>query len=100
MPAAIVGDHSVALGPEEQHLRIPRVGIQWPAVGEHDGLSRSPVLVKDVGAVFGGDEWHGGAPFDGGGAILTTHACHSSAGVSATGSVCRANVGRIMHRPA
>src|SRR5215831_5200409 len=35
-----------------------------------------------------------------GGAILTTRAHHSSAGVSTTGWVCRANVGRIMHRSA
>ena len=59
--APIMGDHAIAVGEEKQHLRIPVVGRQRPAVTEHDGLTFAPVLVKDFDAVFGFDEHD--APF-------------------------------------
>ena len=43
---------------EEQHLRVPVVGRQRPAVAEHDGLTLAPVLVEDLNAVLGGDRGH------------------------------------------
>ena len=46
--AAVVGDAAVAVGGQEQHLRLPAVGIQRPAVAEHDRLSLAPVLVEDL----------------------------------------------------
>src|SRR5271169_2495900 len=53
MPAAVMRDDAIAVLKEEQHLRIPVVAAQWPAVMEHDGLGRlrSPVLVEDFRAV-------------------------------------------------
>ncbi|MNT93248.1 hypothetical protein D3C72_2346700 [compost metagenome] len=59
--APVVGDDAVALGDEEQHLRVPVVAGQGPAVVEDDGLGGlgAPVLVVDVNAVGGGDDAHG-----------------------------------------
>ena len=58
MSAPVVGDDAVALLEEEQHLGVPVVGRQGPAVAEHDGLALAPVLVEDLDAVFGGDRVH------------------------------------------
>ena len=51
MPAPVVGDDPVAVVQEEEHLGVPVVGRQWPAVAEHDGLSATPVLVEDLRAI-------------------------------------------------
>src|SRR6516225_1235021 len=56
--AAIVGNHAVALLEEEQHLVIPIVARQRPAVAEHDGLTLAPVLVIDFDAVPRFDKAH------------------------------------------
>ena len=48
MSAPINGDDPIALGQEEQHLRVPIVRAEWPAVAEHDGLTFTPVFVIDV----------------------------------------------------
>ncbi len=50
--AAVMGDHPIAVSQEEQHLGVPIVGRQGPAVAEDDRLTRSPVLVEDLDAVF------------------------------------------------
>src|SRR5258708_5013683 len=55
MPAPVVGYDAIAVLEEEQHLRVPIIGRQRPAVAEHDGLTLAPVLVEDLNAVFGGD---------------------------------------------
>src|SRR3954468_15137995 len=59
--APVVGDDAVALADKEEHLGVPVVGTQRPAVVEHDrpGVPGAPVLVEDLHAVFGGDEAHG-----------------------------------------
>ncbi len=59
--AAIMGDDAEASGDEEQHLCVPIVRAERPAVMEHDGLGalRAPVLVVNLGTVLGGDERHG-----------------------------------------
>ncbi len=59
--APIMGDDAVALADEVQHLRVPVVGGQRPAVMEHDRLRvpGAPILVVDLDAVFGADEAHG-----------------------------------------
>ena len=36
MAAPVVGDHAEALAEEKQHLRIPIVGRQRPAVAKHE----------------------------------------------------------------
>src|SRR5438132_12269198 len=58
MAAPVVGYDTIALLEEEQHLRVPIIGRQRPAVAEHDGLTFAPVLVEDLNAVFGGDRVH------------------------------------------
>ena len=58
MAAAVMSDDAIALIKEEQHLVVPIVGAQRPAVMEDDGLARAPVLVEDLGAVLGRDRVH------------------------------------------
>jgi len=54
--AAVMRDHAVALRQEEQHLVVPVIRRERPAVMEHDGLciAGAPILVEDAGAVGGG----------------------------------------------
>src|SRR5512132_3876317 len=58
MATPVVGYNAIAALEEEQHLRVPIIGRQGPAVAEHDGLTFAPVLVEDFDAVFGGDRAH------------------------------------------
>src|SRR5258706_14510786 len=59
---AVMGDDAIAVIEEEQHLRVPVIGRQRPAMAEYDGLTFAPVLVEDLGAVVCGDLWHGRTP--------------------------------------
>src|SRR6266852_5837579 len=54
----VMGDDAIAVLEEEQHLGVPVVGRQRPAVAEHDGLALAPVLVKDLNVVLGRDGGH------------------------------------------
>ena len=56
--ATVVGDATITVGCQKKHLRFPTVRTQRLPVTEYDGLPRSPVLVADMGAVFGGDCVH------------------------------------------
>src|SRR4249920_2847149 len=49
MAAPIMSDDSIPLPEEVEHLGVPVVGAQWPAVMEDDGLRilGAPVLVED-----------------------------------------------------
>src|SRR3989475_2456617 len=62
MASSVMGDDAIALFEEEQHLRVPIIGRQRPAVAEHDGLTFAPVLIidVDVSSVFFSDSyvWH------------------------------------------
>jgi hypothetical protein len=58
MAAPVVGYHPKPMLQKEQHLGIPVVGRQRPAVRKHDGLARAPVLVEYFRAVFGGECGH------------------------------------------
>src|SRR5271163_2710808 len=58
----IMGDCTVTLVVEKQHLRFPRRTSQRPAVRENDRRSRAPVTIKDRGTVAGGDLGHGISP--------------------------------------
>jgi hypothetical protein len=60
--APVMGDHAVAVLQEEQHLVIPIVARQRPAVAEHDGLARAPVLKEDLRAVGRRDRAHAMLP--------------------------------------
>src|SRR6266478_7772065 len=39
-------------------MLVPSVSVQWPTVTEYDGLAGAPILVKDLGAVLGGNRRH------------------------------------------
>src|SRR4029078_1651045 len=62
MPAPVVCDYPITFGEEEEHLWVPVVRRQRPAVTEHNGLSAAPVLVidVDVSSFFFSDSyvWH------------------------------------------
>src|SRR6185436_14760780 len=58
MAAPVVRDNAKAAFQEEQHLRVPIVGRQRPAMAEHDRLTLAPVLVEDFDSVFGGYRAH------------------------------------------
>ncbi|MNO02222.1 hypothetical protein D3C81_2225540 [compost metagenome] len=59
MTATVVGDDPVALGCQEDHLRLPAVGVQRPAVTEDNRLTGAPVLVVNLDAVAGSEGAHG-----------------------------------------
>jgi hypothetical protein len=50
--APVMGDDAIAVIKKEQQLRVPVIGRQRPAMAENDGLTRAPVLVEDLNAVF------------------------------------------------
>ncbi len=58
--APVMRDHAVALLDEVEHLRVPIVGAERPAVMEDNRLTGTPVFVEDLDAVPGGDRAHGG----------------------------------------
>ena len=39
MAAPVMGNDAIAMLEEEQHLRVPVIGRQGPAMAEHDGLT-------------------------------------------------------------
>ena len=82
--AAIMRDDPVAVVQEEQHLVVPVVGAERPAVVEDDRLRvlRTPVLVEDLGAVLGGDEAHGLPSFAGSSGGFRVNRPRGSAGRS------------------
>ena len=55
MATPVVRDDAEAVLREEQHLAVPRVGVQRPAVRERDDRALAPVLVVDRRAVLRGD---------------------------------------------
>src|SRR5438876_765341 len=67
MAAPVVGYDAIAVLEEEQHLRVPIIGRQRPAVAEHDRLTFAPVLVVEVDvarvSLTDCDVWHSGSPF-------------------------------------
>ncbi len=66
--AAVVGDDAISFAEEEQHLVVPVVRAERPAVMEDDrlGVLRAPVLVENRAAVLGRDEAHQSAPVQSG----------------------------------
>src|SRR5215469_10643391 len=60
--AAIVCNHAIAATQEEQHLIVPVVGGERPAMAEHDGLTLAPVFVKNFNAVPRFDKAHVSLP--------------------------------------
>ena len=60
MGAAIVSDDAVTVLAEEEHLGVPGVGVEGPAVREDDGLAGAPVFVEERGGIFECEVGHGG----------------------------------------
>src|SRR5689334_2137277 len=58
MPSPVMRNDSIADLAEVQHLSFPIVGAERPAVAENDRLSRAPVLVINLRAVFRSDRRH------------------------------------------
>src|ERR1700736_7005545 len=54
----VVGNHAISVLAEEQRLRVPGVAGERPSMGKQDRLSLSPVLVGNLGSVFGRDGGH------------------------------------------
>ena len=59
MAAAVMGNDPKTVIGEEDHLGVPVVGRQRPAMAEHDGLPFAPVLVEYLDAIFGRNRTHG-----------------------------------------
>ena len=62
MAAAVVGDDPVTVLGEEPRPGIPGIGVERPTVTEDHWRAAPLVLVEDLRAVVGDDEWHGGPP--------------------------------------
>src|SRR6185295_11094750 len=58
VPSSVMGDDAVALLKEEQHLGVPIVRRERPAMAEHDRIAGAPVLVEDLRPVVRGDRGH------------------------------------------
>jgi hypothetical protein len=58
VPSAIVGNAAKAAGREEDHLGIPVVGAERPAVAEDDGLPAALVLIEALWAILRRDRAH------------------------------------------
>src|SRR5499427_5222945 len=63
MTAPVMRDRAEAVLRQEQHLAVPCVRAQRPAVRERDDRALAPVLVVDFRAVSGGDRAHVCTPF-------------------------------------
>src|SRR5215468_3179485 len=63
MTAPVMRDRAEAVLRQEQHLAVPCVRAQRPAVRERDDRALAPVLVVDFRAVSGGDRAHACTPF-------------------------------------
>ena len=56
--APVMGDDSITVMQKEDHLGIPVVGAQRPAMTENDGLTCAPVFVEDLSSVTGRELGH------------------------------------------
>src|SRR5450759_2183995 len=52
MAATVMGNAAIALGGQEQHLCLPAIRTEGPAVAEYHRPSCAPVLVIDLRTVF------------------------------------------------
>ena len=58
MTSAIVRDAPIAASGKKYHLIFEGVGVERPPMAEHDWLTGAPILVIELGAVFGRDLGH------------------------------------------
>ncbi len=59
MATPVMGDDAIAVAEEEQHLSVPVIRTQRPAVTEDNGLAGTPIFVKNLCSIFGGYCAHG-----------------------------------------
>src|SRR4029077_12390807 len=55
---SVVSNHAIAALAEEQHLRVPTVRRERPAVTKDDGLTFAPILVVDLCSILRCDRAH------------------------------------------
>src|ERR1700688_2953601 len=58
MSAPVVSYDPIAMLEEEQHLRVPIISRQRPAVAEDHRLPFAPILIINLCSVFSGDGCH------------------------------------------
>src|SRR3712207_5010850 len=58
MAASVMRDHAETVLHEEEHLAVPGIGVQRPAMGEGYDWACAPILIVDLRAVFRGDGAH------------------------------------------
>jgi hypothetical protein len=60
MATTIMSNAAISMTTQEEHLVLPVIAVEWPSVRENDNLASwiTPVLVVDLGVIFGGDERH------------------------------------------
>src|SRR5271168_1359823 len=58
VPSPVGSDNSIAALAEKQHLSVPVVRGERPAMAEYDGLSRAPVFVVNLCTIFRRDRRH------------------------------------------
>src|SRR5208282_2322005 len=63
MTAPVVRNDAIAALTEEEHLAVPVVSAQWPAMRKYNGLSGSPILVENLCSVFRRDCRHSSSPW-------------------------------------
>ena len=62
MAAPVMGDGAESLLGEVEHVGIPRIRVERPAVRKGDNWTLAPILVENFGAVLRRDGAHGVAP--------------------------------------
>jgi len=56
--AAVMGNASISVGSQKEHLIFKSVRREWPPMTENHGLSAAPVFVIYLGTVFGANRTH------------------------------------------
>jgi hypothetical protein len=62
MAATVDADHAIAMLDKEQHLGVPIIGAERPAMMEDNRLALAPVLVENLSAVLRFDKAHVSLP--------------------------------------
>jgi hypothetical protein len=62
MAATVDADYAIALLDEEQHLSVPIVAAERPAMMEDNRLAFPPVFVEDLNSILRCNEAHFGLP--------------------------------------
>src|SRR5580693_6901912 len=63
VPSSVGSDDSIAAQAEKQHLSVPIVRSERPAMTEHNRLSRAPIFVVNLRTIFRRNRWHRCSPY-------------------------------------